>query len=319
MTTKEIGLAFSGGGIRSAALCSGVLRRLLQKKAKVDYVSCVSGGGYTGTAFLDWKYRKEKKEDDAEEWHEEFFNHMRRKAGYLCDWEKPLTGIRDTIVLFFLVVIVTFILPIVIYGSYAFPVAFIIDYIFGKYLRDIQDCDNATAIGMHLSDQNATAQEIRQHCLSRQGTKAPTKIVLFSILGVLFVIFYILSRRLSEMFSQYFSVLSAICFLLFSFTFFPFAIHSFFIKIPLWSRLVVVVIGIVLWFFLPLLRDKTSYGLIIYLYSYIIYWKVYEAKIVGIVFSVERFNELLFASGFILWFVPYLNASRKRLIHVYNR
>lgn len=319
MTAKETGLAFSGGGIRSAALCSGVLRRLLQEKAKVDYVSCVSGGGYTGTAFLDWKYRKEKKEDDAEEWHEQFFDHMRRKAGYLCDWEKPLIGIRDTIVLFFLVLIVTFILPNVIYGSYAFPVAFIIDYIFGKCLRDIQDCDNATAIGIHQSDQNATAQGIRQRCLSRQGTWASTKIVLFSILGVLFVIFYILSRRLSEKFSQYFIFLSAICFLFFSFTFFPFAIHSFFIRIPLWSQLVVVVIGIVLWFFLPLLRDKTSYGIIIYLYSYIIYWKVYEAKIVGIVFSVELFNQLLFASGFILWFVPYLDASRKRLIHVYNR
>jgi len=44
------GLAFSGGGIRSAAFCSGVLRRLLQRNTKIDYLSCVSGGGYTGTA-----------------------------------------------------------------------------------------------------------------------------------------------------------------------------------------------------------------------------------------------------------------------------
>jgi len=285
-------LAFSGGGIRSAALCSGVLRRLLQDKAKVDYLSCVSGGGYTGTAFLDWKYRKEKKEDDEEEddeeeWYEEFFDRMRKEAGYLCNWEKPLIGIRDTIVLFLLVLIITFILPVIIYGSYSFPVAFIIDYIFGKYLR--------------------------------QGTMASTKIVLFSTLGVFFVIFYILSQKLSEKFSKYFSFLSAICFLFFSFTFLPFAVHAFFITIPLWSRLVVVVVGVVLWFFLPLLRNKTSYGLIIYIYSYIIYWKVYEGKIIGIPFSVELFNKLLFTSGLVLWFVPYLNASRERLIHVYNR
>ena len=58
MTSNKTGLAFSGGGIRSAALCSGVLRRLLKDNAKVDYLSCVSGGGYTGTSFLDWKYRK---------------------------------------------------------------------------------------------------------------------------------------------------------------------------------------------------------------------------------------------------------------------
>ena len=37
------GLAFSGGGIRSAAFCSGVLRRLLQYDVEVDYLSCVSG------------------------------------------------------------------------------------------------------------------------------------------------------------------------------------------------------------------------------------------------------------------------------------
>ena len=319
MTTNKTGLAFSGGGIRSAALCSGVLRRLLQVKAKVDYLSCVSGGGYTGTAFLDWKYRKEKKEDDDEEWHEEFFDHMRQRAGYLCNWAKLLEGFRDTMVLFFLVLIITFIDPIVIYGSYAFPVAFIIDYLFGKYLRDKVDCDDSTATGTHQSEQNATAQAIREHCFSRQGTIASTKIVLFSILAVLFVIFYILSRKMSDKFSKYFGFLSAICFLFLSFTFLPFATNDFFIKIPLWSRLVVVVIGLILWFFLPLLRSKTSYGLTIYLYSYIIYWKVYEAKIIGVRYSDALFNQLLLASGFIIWFVPYLDASHKRLVHVYNR
>ena len=55
------GLAFSGGGIRSAAFCSGVLRRLLERGVEVDNLSCVSGGGYTGTAYLDWKYREETK------------------------------------------------------------------------------------------------------------------------------------------------------------------------------------------------------------------------------------------------------------------
>ncbi|KAK3744878.1 hypothetical protein QZH41_013761, partial [Actinostola sp. cb2023] len=34
---NNVGLAFSGGGIRSAAFCSGVLRRLLQKQIQVDY------------------------------------------------------------------------------------------------------------------------------------------------------------------------------------------------------------------------------------------------------------------------------------------
>lgn len=324
MASTETGLAFSGGGIRSAALCSGVLRRLLQDKVKVDYMSCVSGGGYTGTAFLDWKYRKEKKEDD-EEWHKHFFDHMRERAGYLCNWEKPLEGIRDTTILLCLVLLNTFIEPIIIYGSYAFPVAFIIDYLFGKYLRAKLDCDVAAAqsgqSGPTLpSHPNATAQEIREHCLARQGTDGFNRILLFSILAVLYVIFYILGRKLPEKISKYFRFLSAISFLFLSFTFLPFATNDFFIKIPLWSRLLIVPIAILLWFVLPLLRSKTSaFVLIIYIYSYIIYWKVYEAKIVGVVYSDELFNRLLFASGFILWFVPYLDASHKRLVHIYNR
>jgi hypothetical protein len=46
-----IGLAFSGGGIRSATVCLGVAQVLARKKllAQVDYLSTVSGGGYLGT------------------------------------------------------------------------------------------------------------------------------------------------------------------------------------------------------------------------------------------------------------------------------
>jgi hypothetical protein len=45
-----VGLAFSGGGIRSAAVCLGVLQALQEGKVfgKVDYLSTVSGGGYIG-------------------------------------------------------------------------------------------------------------------------------------------------------------------------------------------------------------------------------------------------------------------------------
>jgi len=51
---KVIGVALSGGGIRSASFSCGVLNglqkmRLLQS---VNFLSCVSGGGYTGTSFL---------------------------------------------------------------------------------------------------------------------------------------------------------------------------------------------------------------------------------------------------------------------------
>jgi hypothetical protein len=48
-----IGLALSGGGIRSACFCLGALQALHEAGVlgKVDYLSTVSGGGYIGTSF----------------------------------------------------------------------------------------------------------------------------------------------------------------------------------------------------------------------------------------------------------------------------
>jgi hypothetical protein len=54
-----VGLALSGGGVRSAAFCLGVLQALEATDVlkRVDYMSTVSGGGYIGcalTATLEW-------------------------------------------------------------------------------------------------------------------------------------------------------------------------------------------------------------------------------------------------------------------------
>jgi choline dehydrogenase-like flavoprotein len=53
MPEDTVGLALSGGGIRSATFCLGVLQALAQRKRikDIDYMSTVSGGGYIG-AFL---------------------------------------------------------------------------------------------------------------------------------------------------------------------------------------------------------------------------------------------------------------------------
>ena len=47
-----VGLALSGGGIRSAAVSLGVLQALNHHNAlrNVDYLSTVSGGGYAGSS-----------------------------------------------------------------------------------------------------------------------------------------------------------------------------------------------------------------------------------------------------------------------------
>ena len=48
-----VGLALSGGGIRSSAICLGVLQALNHHDLikRIDYISTVSGGGYIGSSF----------------------------------------------------------------------------------------------------------------------------------------------------------------------------------------------------------------------------------------------------------------------------
>ena len=57
---ERIGLAFSGGGIRSATFNLGVLQKLdaLGILSAVDYLATVSGGGYIGAFWTAWKSRR---------------------------------------------------------------------------------------------------------------------------------------------------------------------------------------------------------------------------------------------------------------------
>ena len=55
-TSDVIGLALSGGGVRSASFCLGALQALNRAGAlhKIDYLSTVSGGGYIGSPRPEW-------------------------------------------------------------------------------------------------------------------------------------------------------------------------------------------------------------------------------------------------------------------------
>ncbi len=65
------GLCLSGGGIRSAVFCAGVLGELAKRGllSKFDYLSTVSGGGYTGAALSYWlrKYKQKGRENCVNE------------------------------------------------------------------------------------------------------------------------------------------------------------------------------------------------------------------------------------------------------------
>src|ERR1700694_695170 len=63
----RVGLAFSGGGIRSATFNLGILKALheLHVLKHIDYLSTVSGGGYIGAWWTAWRARTGKEFPEA--------------------------------------------------------------------------------------------------------------------------------------------------------------------------------------------------------------------------------------------------------------
>ncbi len=76
---QSVAFAFSGGGIRSAAQCAGVLEAYADADSKnpenIKIVSCVSGGGYLGSALIDHQTYQ-----PSFEW-KKFFKHFRKNHG----------------------------------------------------------------------------------------------------------------------------------------------------------------------------------------------------------------------------------------------
>ena len=95
---KLTGLAFSGGGIRSASFTLGVAQALQQNRAAksanesiystFDYLSTVSGGGYTGAA-LTWAEHNQKsaKQENSAKRSMSMFEYVRQNADYLIPTE----------------------------------------------------------------------------------------------------------------------------------------------------------------------------------------------------------------------------------------
>ena len=143
----EIGLAFSGGGIRSASFCSGVLRKLLRDGARITQISSVSGGGYVGTSYLEWLAQEQMRSNACGQGQapiamdavmEPYFNHLQKHFALYCDWQNdfPKKGIRDTLIFFATAILSFVILPVCMFVTCAIPLAIRVETIFGQVMRD---------------------------------------------------------------------------------------------------------------------------------------------------------------------------------------
>lgn len=52
--TQFVSLSFSGGGIRASSFACGALACALDQEFSISRLSCVSGGGFVGSAYVDW-------------------------------------------------------------------------------------------------------------------------------------------------------------------------------------------------------------------------------------------------------------------------
>ena len=131
----EVGLALSGGGIRSAMFCSGVLKTLLDKNVRIDCLSSVSGGGYVAASYVDWKCRNAKK--DSPEWHEMYFANMLERASnaYFRYDRSILLGLFDFVVQTVLIILNCFGLSTVSTAAHFLLPSIVLNAICGDYLR----------------------------------------------------------------------------------------------------------------------------------------------------------------------------------------
>lgn len=310
---SSTGVAFSGGGIRSAAFCSGALRKLLQDDVPFEYLSCVSGGGYTGAAFMDWKFRHGSK-NNTKEWHKEFFEHMRANSGYLCNWQNPILGIFQSLLLIQIGLLVTCILPCMMWLPYALPVAVAVDCFFGDVLRE-----NCTSLhSLHHPDAWSSVLMLELF----DGCHPPVRrVLLFTTTAVVSFVCYVLSKKEGlALYKGPLRLLSTLSGLIFAFTAFPWAAHDFLWPSQMWMRFVIFSLSVGLPLFIPVLRNSAGFCLRSYMYTYILSWKVFKINLMGNVpYSDEVFYPALMMCALAFIFFPYIRSLQQSLFHVYYR
>ena len=137
----SVGVCLSGGGIRSAMFCSGVLRQLLADNIRIDYLSSVSGGGYVAASYMDWKYREGG--EDHPDWHRRYFDHiLRRVPDTFFRFNTSLVlGVYDVFWHILGALLNTVGLSIITRACYFLPVAVAVDLYAGDFLRGLFDKD----------------------------------------------------------------------------------------------------------------------------------------------------------------------------------
>ena len=280
-------------------------------------------------ALLTWTEEiiDEMREGEGErDWHEEFFNHMKDRSGYICDWTGFWKGVFDTFFFMSLVTIVLLVLPGIQWFAYAYPVAVMIDLFgIGSLMRKAADCDAVLERQREMNESAVPGKDVIDRCLNRSPKRDIA--LLFSVLFACFVVLYAVTSSAKKFFFKHPCLRSFLLLVEYStgsvliFTFIPFTIYDFFVKVSVLTKVMVGILAMIVWVTIPFLRRKVSYVLIVYMYSFVIYWKVFRVDLpVFFIKHEDRHSHwLLFASGVALLIFPFTTTLKEQLVFVYNR
>lgn len=132
-----------------------------------------------------------------------FFEHLRERTGYFCDWQRTIRGIVDTLVLLLLLVFVNVIIPFLVWGSLSFPIAYVIDFLFGDILRAGFVCKEYTKLNktrkIVVGNSSRFATNISEICsrpeFDPSQPQASKQVITVAVLLFLTLALYILSRK----------------------------------------------------------------------------------------------------------------------------
>ena len=234
---------------------------------------------------------------------------MRENAGLVCNFQKPCRGFAEFVVICAMILFVSVIAPFILWGSYAYPLAFVIDYVFGDVLRGgTRSCQEVASESPNITFEDCEESRQTPYIMNR-------RFALFAAPLVFAFICFVLKGyvRKGKRLLHWLLLLSVS---LFGVLFFPWFLYFSLRFLPDWMKIVLVLPILFIWISFPLARRNATLMIVIYLYSFTTHRRIYRMSVFGVIYTKNTFNYLLSVSVILLWIGPLIEAIQRSLPHI---
>ena len=207
------------------------------------------------------------REKDNKKWHLEFFDHMREGVGLICHCQRPCQAVLESVAIIAILLFVTLLAPILLWGPHAFPLAYIIDFLFGSILRG----GSVPCRDQVRSNPNITLEECRE--ARRTSDAIYHRFALFATPVCISFISYVIKGFVQKK-KGYFNFISTVGIMFFALVFIPWLINEFLRFLPTWMKILVIVPFFLVWISFPALRRNATLMTVCYGFSFVIHIRV---------------------------------------------